>query len=120
MSSSISKYAMTSDGFLKLSAYGIPIFTYILVALTTVTLAYVTIADNSVSDGDGESASDEINNIIPESTNEPKEFEEHEEQEEQEEPEEQEEFKYGGKYGKTKKSKQRPKTNKRNTLRRKR
>ena len=45
--SPISSYQTTTDGFLKSSVYGIPIFTYTLLAITTLTLAYVTLADNN-------------------------------------------------------------------------
>ena len=47
--SPISSYETTTDGYLKASLYGIPIFTYTLIAITTVTLAFVTLTDGSSS-----------------------------------------------------------------------
>lgn len=47
--SPISSYQTTTDGFMKSSVYGIPIFTYTLIAITTLTLAYVTLADDNDS-----------------------------------------------------------------------
>ena len=47
-----SSYETTTDGYLKASIYGVPIFTYTLIAITTITLAYVTLADDSDSDSD--------------------------------------------------------------------
>lgn len=58
--SPISAYETTTDGYLKASIYGIPVFTYTLIAITTLTLAYVTLADNSEGEAPTESPSTDI------------------------------------------------------------
>ena len=55
--SPISSYETTTDGYLKASLYGIPIFTYTLIAITTVTLAFVTLTDGSSSSSSSSSSS---------------------------------------------------------------